>query len=66
MDYNQIYSLSTGSIISTKDGKHQYVYVGVKTDDMYFFSEIPQDEESEPEDRTITRAELLSGYIKLG
>ncbi len=65
MDYNQIYSLSIGSIISTKDGKRQYVYDGVKVGDMYFFSEIPIDEETEPEDRTITRAELLDGYIKV-
>lgn len=65
MNYNQLYSLSTGSIISTKDGKHQYVYNGVNVDSMYFFSEIPVDDEAEPEDRTITRAELLDGYIKV-
>lgn len=65
MNYNQIYSLSIGSVISTKNGKHQYTYDGVKVGDMYFFTEIPLDEETEPEGKTITRAELLSGYIKV-
>jgi len=65
MTYNQLYSLQAGSIVCKVGGQKTYVYSGVNAGGMYFFTEIPADEEAEPEDLTIMREELLNGYIKI-